>query len=128
LAISSPLLNLTVENAKKLLFNISSRGDLTMFEIQQAAKAITSVVSPNAKIIFGTSLDYSLTKNKLKIVVIAGDFEGRNASENLNAKLEIKFDEEKEESIPTKDMLEERIKPFEEFEEPTFLRKKKKLA
>jgi len=96
LAISSPLLNLTVENAKKLLFNISSRGDLTMFEIQQAAKTITSVVSPNAKIILVTSLDYSLAKNKLKIVVIAGDFEGRNDSENLNAKLEIKFEEEKE--------------------------------
>jgi len=129
LAISSPLLNLTIENARKLLFNISSRGDLTMFEIQQAAKAITSAVSPNAKIIFGTSLDYSLTKNKLKIVVIAGDFEGRNAStENLNAKLEIKFEEQKKEPTLAKDLLEERIKPFEEFEEPTFLRKKKKLA
>lgn len=47
---------------------------MTMFEIQEAAKAIIESVDPNAKIIFGAIYDEKLNKNEIKITVIASGF------------------------------------------------------
>ncbi len=74
LAINSPLLEVSIAGAKGVLFSISGNDDLTMFEIQDAAKVITESVDPNAKIIFGTVKDEKLKKNELKITVIASGF------------------------------------------------------
>lgn len=74
LAISSPLLELSINGAKGVLFSIAGGDDLTMFEIQDAAKVITESVDPNAKIIFGTVRDDKLKKGELKITVIASNF------------------------------------------------------
>lgn len=74
LAISSPLLELSVAGAKGVLFSIAGGDDLTMFEIQDAAKLITESIDPNAKVIFGTVHDERLKKNELKITVIASGF------------------------------------------------------
>lgn len=73
-AISSPLLEISINGAKGVLFSIAGGDDLTMFEIQDAAKAITESVDPNAKIIFGTVRDEKLKKGELKITVIASSF------------------------------------------------------
>jgi len=73
-AISSPLLELSVAGAKGVLFSIAGGEDLTMFEIQDAAKLITESIDPNAKVIFGTVHDDRLKKNELKITVIASGF------------------------------------------------------
>jgi cell division protein FtsZ len=73
-AISSPLLELSVAGAKGVLFSIAGGDDLTMFEIQDAAKLITESIDPNAKVIFGTVRDERLKKNELKITVIASGF------------------------------------------------------
>ncbi|HEY1037415.1 MAG TPA: cell division protein FtsZ [Candidatus Paceibacterota bacterium] len=73
-AISSPLIDVSIHGAKGVLFSIASGDDLTMWEIQEAAKIITDSVDPNAKIIFGTVKDEKLKKNEIKITVIAANF------------------------------------------------------
>ncbi len=73
-AISSPLLDVSIHGAKGVLFSIAGNDDLTMWEIQEAAKLITDSVDPDAKIIFGTVKDERLKKNELKITVIAANF------------------------------------------------------
>lgn len=74
MAINSPLLEVSINGAKGLLFSIAGGDDLGMFEIQDAAKIITESVDPNAKIIFGTVRDEKLKKGEVKITVIASNF------------------------------------------------------
>ena len=71
-AIESPLLELSIEGAKGVLFNISG-GDLGMAEIDDAAKVITESIDPSAKVIFGAVKDDSLD-NEVKVTVIATGF------------------------------------------------------
>ncbi|MBX4211167.1 cell division protein FtsZ [Candidatus Parcubacteria bacterium] len=73
-AISSPLIDLSIHGAKGVLFSIAGGDDVTMFEIQDAAKVITESVDPNAKIIFGTVRDERIKKGEIRITVIATGF------------------------------------------------------
>ncbi len=73
-AINSPLLEVSINGAKGVLFSIAGGDDLGMFEIQDAAKIITESVDPNARIIFGTVKDDKLKKGEVKITVIASNF------------------------------------------------------
>lgn len=74
IAINSPLLELSINGARGVLFSIAGGDDLTMFEIQDAAKIITESIDPNAKVIFGTIKDDKLKKGEIKITVIASGF------------------------------------------------------
>jgi cell division protein FtsZ len=74
MAINSPLLEVSINGAKGVLFSIAGGDDLTMFEIQDAAKVITESVDPDARIIFGTVRDEKLKKGEVKITVIASSF------------------------------------------------------
>ncbi len=74
LAINSPLLDVSITGAKGVLFSIAGGEDLTMFEIQDAAKVITESIDPQAKVIFGTVRDDKLKKNEVKVTVIAAGF------------------------------------------------------
>jgi cell division protein FtsZ len=74
MAINSPLLDLSVTGARGVLFSISGGDDLTMFEIQDAAKVITESMDPDAKVIFGTINDPSLKKGDVKVTLIASGF------------------------------------------------------
>lgn len=73
-AISSPLLDLSIHGARGVLFSIAGGDDITMFEIQDAAKVITESVDPDAKIIFGTVKNDKLKKGEIRITVIASNF------------------------------------------------------
>ena len=73
-AINSPLLDLSVEGAKGVLFTIAGGPDMTMFEIQEAAKVITESIDTDAKVIFGAIHDDKLKKNEIKVTVIACGF------------------------------------------------------
>ena len=74
-AINSPLLELSIEGAKGVLFNIAGgQDDLKMMEINNAAKIITESVDAGAKIIFGAVHDPRLKKGEIKITVIATGF------------------------------------------------------
>lgn len=83
LAINSPLLEVSINGAKGVLFSIAGTDDLTMFEIHDAAKVITESVDPNAKIIFGTVRDEKLKKGEVKITVIASGFPDNYMKHNL---------------------------------------------
>jgi cell division protein FtsZ len=74
MAINSPLLDVSIIGAKGVLFSIAGGEDLTMFEIQDAAKIITESIDPQAKVIFGTVRDDKLKKNEVKVTVIAAGF------------------------------------------------------
>lgn len=85
-AINSPLLDVSIAGAKGVLFSIAGGEDLTMFEIQDAAKVITESIDPDAKIIFGTVRDDKLKKNEIKITVIATGFpEGSAAAQRASS-------------------------------------------
>jgi len=77
-AVDSPLLEVKVEGAKRVLFNVMGGSDLTLSEVNKAANIIYQSVDPDAKIIFGATIDENL-KNEVKVILIATDF-----VENLN--------------------------------------------
>lgn len=82
-AIESPLLEVSVEGATGVLFNITGGRNMTMHEIDEAAKTITDAVDPSANIIFGAVLDETLDDD-LKITVVATGFEPRRERPRVN--------------------------------------------
>jgi cell division protein FtsZ len=101
MAISSPLLDISIAGAKGVLFSIAGGDDLTMFEIQDAAKVITESIDPSAKVIFGTVRDEKLKKGEVKVTVIATGFGDGQApvpatkSKSLFSNPEVKEKEER---------------------------------
>lgn len=78
-AISSPLLELSIDGAKGVLLNISGSSDLSMLEINEAANIVTENIDPNAKVIFGAVVDDQIRKGEIQITVVATGFDaGRN--------------------------------------------------
>lgn len=75
-AISSPLLELSIEGARGILFTVVGGVNLTMHEVNEAAKVVTSSVDEDAKIIFGAVIDEKL-KDEIKITVVATGFDGK---------------------------------------------------
>ena len=73
-AVDSPLLELSIAGAKGLLFNITGGSDLSMFEVDEAAKIITEACDPEANIIFGASINDNYA-GEIKITVVATGFD-----------------------------------------------------
>jgi len=73
-AIASPLLDITIDGARGILFNITGGEDLSLFEVNEAAEIIRETADPNANIIFGAVIDPSLS-DEVRITVIATGFE-----------------------------------------------------
>lgn len=73
-AIESPLIEVSIDGAKGVLFNVTGGYDMSMSEIQEAAEIITSAVSPDANIIFGATLKPEM-EDELVITVIATGFD-----------------------------------------------------
>ncbi|KKQ24187.1 MAG: Cell division protein FtsZ [Candidatus Roizmanbacteria bacterium GW2011_GWC2_37_13] len=134
-AISSPLLDVSIEGARGVLFNVVGGPDLTMAEIDEAASIIAKSVDPDADIIFGAVIDERLM-DQIKVTIIATKFD-----DNKLRLFRFKKGEEIEKepaSVPSEPGLrrgegkvEEDIKEDEEFLDdtsefdiPAFLRKK----
>lgn len=73
-AINSPLLEMSIQGAKGILFNITGGNDLAMFEVDEAARIITEAADPDANIKFGTVINDSYT-GEMKVTVIATGFD-----------------------------------------------------
>lgn len=73
-AIESPLLELSIDGAKGVLFNITGGNDLAMSEVDEAARVITEAADPEANIIFGAVINDSYT-GEVKITVVATGFD-----------------------------------------------------
>lgn len=124
LAISSPLFDVSIDGAKKILFNISGGKDLSLVEIHDASRIITQTASKDAQVVFGTSFDKDLKKSEVKVTVIAGlsDQEFKEVyqpSPSLPTKVLI-------EDITEEKSEEESPKVDKEIEIPAFLRRQKK--
>lgn len=142
-AIDSPLLDLSIEGAKGILFNITGGPDMSMYEIDEAAKTITEAAHPDANIIFGAMIDEAM-QGEIKITVIAtgfGDGRPRKKEEakegfTLTSLAEISEpEEEREEKKPSplikKPELAREEEDFsekegEDIEIPAFIRRKLK--
>jgi cell division protein FtsZ len=79
-AIDNPLLDVSIEGAKGILFNITGGPDMSMYEIDEAAKAITEAAHPDANTIFGALVDEAMS-GEIKITVIATGFDTEERSE-----------------------------------------------
>ncbi|MFC1775494.1 cell division protein FtsZ [Patescibacteria group bacterium] len=133
-AINSPLLELSINGAKGVLFAIAGGDDITMHEIQDAARIITDSVDPEARVIFGTVLDEKLKKGEIKVTVIATGFPESTPKKSLfqsGAK-----EEPKKEKAPLINIGEEKSAPQQEAKKeesddddwstvPAFLRRSK---
>jgi cell division protein FtsZ len=74
LAVNSPLLDVSINGAKGILFVVAGADDLGILEVQEAAKVIGESVDKGAKIIFGIMRDEKLKKGQIRIIVIATGF------------------------------------------------------
>ncbi|KKT28410.1 MAG: Cell division protein FtsZ [Candidatus Yanofskybacteria bacterium GW2011_GWA1_44_21] len=80
MAINSPLLEVSIDGARGVLFNVSGGTDMAMAEINEAARIITEHIDPDAKVIFGAVIDDKLKKGEIKITVVATGFSNLGVS------------------------------------------------
>jgi cell division protein FtsZ len=132
-AIASSLLDVTIDGAQGILFNITSGPSLSLFEVNEAAEIVRSKAHPDANIIFGAVIDESLD-DELRITLIATGFEavakrkpyvaGRRAR-NVDSKT-IAFPQQKVREAPIREESPrpEPVYDPEDLEVPTFLRKR----
>lgn len=73
-AVASPILELTIDGAKGVLYNIIGGPDMTMVEVDEASKIISAAADADANIIFGATIDDSMV-DQIKITVIATGFD-----------------------------------------------------
>ena len=78
-AISSPLLEESVEGATGILLNITGGKDLGLFEVNEAAEIVTSAADKNCNIIFGSVIDEGM-QDEVRVTVIATGFDGGRAA------------------------------------------------
>lgn len=76
MAIASPLLELSIDGAKGILFTVTGGNDLAMYEVAEAAKVITGSADDDAKVIFGAQVDPSM-EDAVRITVVATGFDDR---------------------------------------------------
>ena len=83
-AISSPLLEMSIDGAKGILFTITGGPSLALDEVHEAAKIITNAIDDEAKIIFGTTVDNNF-KDEVRVTVIAAGFDNPASPESETA-------------------------------------------
>ena len=112
-ALASPLLDVTIEGSKGVLFNIVGGVDLTLFEVNEAAQVIREAVDPDANIIFGVASDASMG-NDVRITLVATGFVNKTEASS------------KDDDEFTKKLRN--IKTEEELDMPSFLRRWNKIG
>jgi cell division protein FtsZ len=115
-AINSPLLEMTIDGAKGVLFNITGGTSLGMFEIDEAAKVITKSIDSDAKVKFGAVIDDSMG-DEVRITVIATGFD-ESSKRSAPAAMVLNDDMRKPkmpEARPTPQII-----PPQEFRKPMF--------
>jgi len=145
-AISSPLIEDSIDGATGILLNISGGSGLKLYEINEVAEIVRNVSSQDANMIFGSVIDETMD-DKIKVTIIATGFTssktksseaGKEAGENargekesIDKKLDIreeKLSEDKKESAPDKFSNDDfaAVNDDDYLDIPTFLRKEKK--
>ena len=78
-AVSSPLLESSIEGATGVLLNVTGGSDIGLFEVNEAAEVVTSAADQNANVIFGAVIDDAL-REEVRVTVIATGFGGSGAA------------------------------------------------
>ena len=91
-AVSSPLLETTIEGAKSIILNVTGGRDLMLSEVNEAAVLVQGIIDPSANIIFGQTIDESLS-DEVKITVIATGFSANNNEDKVELKPNFQFNE-----------------------------------
>ncbi|HXF44461.1 MAG TPA: cell division protein FtsZ [Candidatus Paceibacterota bacterium] len=136
LAINSPLLEVSIEGAKRALLSVAGGRDMKMSEVNDIAKAVAANLDPNAKIIFGAYYDRSLKDKALKVTVIAAGFNGIMGSSRMvgipslfmndeSKKIPVLEDENVKEEV-MEEPKEKKGKKDENWDIPAFLRRKRR--
>ena len=107
-ALASPLLDVSIDGSRGVLFNAVGGSDLTLFEVNEAAEVIKKAVNPEANIIFGVAYNPTM-ENELRITLIATGFASKAGMESS---------EEDEQT-----QLLKNLKSEEELDVPSFLRR-----
>ncbi|MCJ7533722.1 MAG: cell division protein FtsZ [Anaerolineales bacterium] len=115
-AISSQLLDITIDGARGILFNITGGPDLTLFEVNQAAAIIKETAHPDVNLIFGAVIDTAL-RDEVRITVIATGFERTSMPRRLIEK-PVQFSEPK--PVQTVERIITTSTPNNEFQTATF--------
>jgi cell division protein FtsZ len=113
-AVSSPLLEASIEGATGILLNISGGPDIGLFEVNEAAEVVTGAADQNANVIFGAVIDESLG-GSVRVTVIATGFDQRYRRER-------RAREDEPRPSPTPDGREGFDLPRDILEVPSFLR------
>jgi cell division protein FtsZ len=137
MAISSQLLDITIDGARGILFNVTGGPGLTLFEVNQAAAIIKETAHPDVNLIFGAVIDQNMT-DEIRVTVIATGFDRtgvsmrptpaeRNTRENDNQMSQRQRSQEKPErptstSTPAPAEFQARVLNTEDLDIPAFLR------
>ena len=138
MAINSPLLEVSIDGARGVLFNVSGGYDMAMAEINEAARIITEHIDADAKVIFGAVLDDKLKKGELKVTVVATGFNnghpapvrpihgGPSLFDNVPRKNLNSSGNGTPQPQPVKELIDSAVDDNAEFDIPAFIRRKMK--
>ena len=129
-AISSQLLDITIDGARGILFNVTGGPDLTLFDVNQAAAIIKETAHPDVNLIFGAVIDPNL-REEVRITVIATGFERTGSPQRIVTPVALDRHDtpdhsattQRQESIPAREFS--RAYNTEDLDIPTFLRNRK---
>ena len=140
MAIDSPLLEMAIDGAKGILFTVNGGPNLSMYEVNEAARVITENADPNAKIIFGSIIDETM-KDEVKVTVVATGFADQPVrstkkikASKVNPFSKTSYNQEEEETVVPKNTFKSRnimaedpvddAQEGDDLEVPAFIRKK----
>jgi len=121
-AISNELLDITIDGARGILFNVTGGPDLTLFEVNQAAAIIKETAHPDVNLIFGAVIDPNMGE-EIRVTVIATGFERSGMPRNIMERSQPRH------NVPAKTATQDQNADFqprslntEDLDIPTFLR------
>jgi len=100
IAISNQLLDVTIDGARGILFNVTGGESLKLFEVNQAAAIIKETAHPEVNLIFGAVIDESMGEN-LRITVIATGFEGTTIQSAMKKSETVQAPSAKQQPLPS---------------------------
>ncbi len=125
-AISSNLLDITIDGARGILFNVTGGSDLSLFEVNQAAAIIKETAHPDVNLIFGAVIDPSM-ENELRVTVIATGFMRSGGGRRIDRRPRSRT-EAKAAITEGKDVVTEEFQPYafdlNDLDIPAFLRRR----
>lgn len=132
-AIASPLLEISMDGARGVLFNIVGGADLTMTEVDEAAKIISAAADPDANIIFGATIDENM-HDQIRITVVATGFDQtkqrlqqfviQQPPPQIKTTQSVVQDDTQNQSTPPAQQANDDKKPEDDWDIPAFLRQR----